>query len=597
MKSKFFFTLCISISRSAQDLNEKKILAQEASLQIVNSTTNHYSETLHDIFKYGYLLSDSSKEVLEQKGFVFNKKLTSSARPQNLDQYTDDGFFRFHYTLQGSDAVSPIDSNQNQIPDYIDLIITTFKSIGNEYFEKLGYPRPPSDHYYTRLDNEGSDHYDIYIFNLESGYYGYVQAENYANAESLFDKGDNEFSLNIKESRGMTTFMALRNNYKDFSGNEKNIIEVTSAHEFFHAIQYGYDGWEAGWLLESTAVFMEEFLYDSINDCYQFLKTFLEKPQLSIHHDTDRGYGSYIYFSYLDEHYVDDDFVKKVFVNSVKYDSYDQDYSLRNLKEVVIGNGLSFENTMHNFFIANGVIDTSAALKQYRYEEAAFFPVKSPTYKNIFTDLIDSSYYFNDQQLESGSSLYYSVNTEDSSFVNLDIEILSENTNNTTYRLTTIFKDSLMNYNINTQNIQKINVLNTKKVDFLVSAFSIENKNVSFNFKISKNSSSALDSARLAINTSNNPIAFKLYKNYPNPFNPYTTLRFDIPERTNATITIYNTIGQKVKNFYMPGISSGNHSIQWDGTNQYGASVGAGIYFYQLNTTNFTTTNKMTLLK
>ena len=597
MKSKFFFTLCISISLSAQDLNEKKILAQEASLQIVNSSTNHYSETLHDIFKYGYLLSDSSKEVLEQKGFVFNKKLTSSARPQNLDQYTDDGFFRFHYTLQGSDAVSPIDSNQNQIPDYIDLIITTFKSIGNEYFEKLGYPRPPSDHYYTRTDNGGSDHYDIYIFNLESGYYGYVQAENYANAESLFNKGDNEFSLNIKESRGMTTFMALRNNYKDFSGNEKNIIEVTSAHEFFHAIQYGYDGWEAGWLLESTAVFMEEFLYDSINDCYQFLKTFLEKPELSINHSTDRGYGSYIYFSYLDEHYVDRNFVKKVFVNSVSYDSYDQDYSLRNLKEVVLNNGLSFENTMHNFFIANAILDSSSSLEKYRYEEAPFFPIKSPTYKKTFSDLIDSSYYFNNQQLESGSSLYYSVDTKDSNFVNLDIEILSKNTNSTTFRLTTIFKDSLLNFDIKTQNIQKINVANTEKVDFLVSAFNMENKNVSFDFKISKNSQSLLDSTKLAINMINNPKSFTLYENYPNPFNPNTTLRFDIPENSDVTISIYNMLGQKVKNFNMPRLSAGYHSIQWDGTNQSGVSIGAGVYFYQLQTKNIVKTSKMTLLK
>ena len=75
MKSKFYFTLFISMNLSAQDLNEKKILAEEASLQITNSTTTHYSETLHDIFKYGYLLSDSSKEALSQKGFIFNKKL------------------------------------------------------------------------------------------------------------------------------------------------------------------------------------------------------------------------------------------------------------------------------------------------------------------------------------------------------------------------------------------------------------------------------------------------------------------------------------------------------------------------------------------
>ena len=97
----------------------------------------------------------------------------------------------------------------------------------------------------------------------------------------------------------MVTFMALRNNYNDFSGIESEIIEVTSAHEFFHAVQYGYDGWEAGWLLESTAVWMEEHHYDSINDCYQFLQEFFDEPYLAINYDVNRGYGAYIYFSYL----------------------------------------------------------------------------------------------------------------------------------------------------------------------------------------------------------------------------------------------------------------------------------------------------------
>ena len=87
------------------------------------------------------------------------------------------------------------------------------------------------------------------------------------------------------------------------------------------------------------------------------------------------------------------------------------------------------------------------------------------------------------------------------------------------------------------------------------------------------------------------------YENYPNPFNPNTTLRFKVPETTDATISIYNVLGQKVKNFNMPGLSAGHHSVQWDGTNQLGDSIGAGIYFYQIQTKNLVKTSKMTLLK
>ena len=93
------------------------------------------------------------------------------------------------------------------------------------------------------------------------------------------------------------------------------------------------------------------------------------------------------------------------------------------------------------------------------------------------------------------------------------------------------------------------------------------------------------------------PLEFALHENYPNPFNPSTTFRFDLPEITDASIIIYNMLGQKIKTFDMPNTPAGYHSLTWDATNDLGAPVSAGVYLYQLQTKGFVKTKKMILLK
>jgi hypothetical protein len=93
------------------------------------------------------------------------------------------------------------------------------------------------------------------------------------------------------------------------------------------------------------------------------------------------------------------------------------------------------------------------------------------------------------------------------------------------------------------------------------------------------------------------PTEFALHENYPNPFNPTTTLRFDLPEVSNLTLTIYNMLGQKVRTFNYQNTSAGYHSVTWDATNDLGQQVGAGVYLYQLQTKDFVKTRKMVLLK
>ena len=93
------------------------------------------------------------------------------------------------------------------------------------------------------------------------------------------------------------------------------------------------------------------------------------------------------------------------------------------------------------------------------------------------------------------------------------------------------------------------------------------------------------------------PLEFALHENYPNPFNPTTTLRFDLPDISDVTLTIYNMLGQRARTINMNDTPAGYHSIKWNATNDYGDPVGAGVYLYQLRANQYVKTKKMVLLK
>ena len=101
----------------------------------------------------------------------------------------------------------------------------------------------------------------------------------------------------------------------------------------------------------------------------------------------------------------------------------------------------------------------------------------------------------------------------------------------------------------------------------------------------------------LSTETEGIPNEFALHDNYPNPFNPSTQIRFDLPEVSNVNLTIYNMLGQKVKTYAMQTAPAGYHSLTWNATNDLGVPVSAGVYLYQLQTDGFIKTKKMVLLK
>jgi hypothetical protein len=92
--------------------------------------------------------------------------------------------------------------------------------------------------------------------------------------------------------------------------------------------------------------------------------------------------------------------------------------------------------------------------------------------------------------------------------------------------------------------------------------------------------------------------AYSLSKNYPNPFNPTTTIEFSVPKEENVTINVYDVHGRFVRSLVNgEGYTQGHYSVRWDGTNSKGESVASGIYFTRMKAGQFTTVQKMILEK
>lgn len=89
----------------------------------------------------------------------------------------------------------------------------------------------------------------------------------------------------------------------------------------------------------------------------------------------------------------------------------------------------------------------------------------------------------------------------------------------------------------------------------------------------------------------------ELHGNYPNPFNPQTTIRFSTADKVPVKIEVYNLKGQLVRTLMNESKSAGNHSVIFDGKDSNGIRVASGVYFYKMHAGSFSATRKMIMMK
>ena len=314
------------------------------------------------------------------KELISRHSLTLFDRPTETDETYDSpsGFFKVHFTRTGSHAVYQPDSTTGGIPDYVLSVAQICDSVYTIIISTLGYPLPPSDGGYA----QGVDSlYDIYITNLGGAVFGLTYPDSLQ-----FDS--------VGSLRG-TSFIEIDNDYQEssfltYNSRPLDAVRITMAHEYFHAVQFGIDftemeNWTSAWSqrrywFEMSASWMEEVIYDSINDYYSYLSFFFNKPRESIQQFNGPAdfhpYGSCVYPIFLTEKY-GADIIKSIWL---KCGSMGVGPNFLEATQIAIdsasGGSQNFRSVFGEFTLWNFFTGSRAASAPLgvRYSERAFYP-------------------------------------------------------------------------------------------------------------------------------------------------------------------------------------------------------------------------------
>jgi hypothetical protein len=150
---------------------------------------------------------------------------------------------------------------------------------------------------------------------------------------------------------------------------------------------------------------------------------------------------------------------------------------------------------------------------------------------------------------------------------------------------------SLYSWNESTQTWEPVTTATYNSTD---GSFTLEVESIGTYYAV-------FEAATVTTSITNNtvtPTTITLEKNYPNPFNPSTTIRFQVNNTASIVLTIFNSLGQQVKTLLSASVAAGVHEVTWDGTNVAGQIVPSGMYFYRMNVNGSQVlTRNMVLLK
>ncbi|UCE66152.1 MAG: hypothetical protein JSU85_15090 [Candidatus Zixiibacteriota bacterium] len=345
------------IDRAAEIRGEKPMIELDSDLPPIKCGTP-VMIALHEMEKRGLPIPASTLQ-----------------RPDMLECTYGGTHFLIHYDSIGANAcfqanvdVSPADG----VPDYINELMEIFEYVWQYEVEFLNYIEPLADN-----GRGGDNRLDVYLLDLGAGVYGYtVPDRDSINQYQMpgYIEIDNDFAGTQYEGSLETVLQAAR---------------VTAAHEFFHAIQYAYDETEFDyidinnwttykpWWLEATATWMEDIVFDDVNDYLNYLPYFLRFPHMSLGTfsyavgsvESYHPYGACVWPIYLSEKY-GVDMIREIWEGCATVPGY----NLLNVTDSLLRFQLtSLEKSFLEFAVWNIKVGEYAD-PDSSYDEGGFFP-------------------------------------------------------------------------------------------------------------------------------------------------------------------------------------------------------------------------------
>lgn len=204
----------------------------------------------------------------------------------------------FHWVDETSDAPRKVDANDNGIPDQVEKTKRVFEHVWATEIGTMGYRPPKTD--VNSLNPGPNPKLDVYLADVGShGEFGYCvsddQNDPHINPASSYEYGDFAVYCVVDNDFGSRQF-------PEISGSPA--LKVTAAHEFFHAVQCAYDCYEDRWLAEGTATWIEDEVYDRVNENHRYLRSSaLSRPDVPV--DLGRNgfqYGAWVFWRFLSEY-------------------------------------------------------------------------------------------------------------------------------------------------------------------------------------------------------------------------------------------------------------------------------------------------------
>jgi hypothetical protein len=200
------------------------------------------------------------------------------------------GRFCVHWVAEGIDAPGLADVNGNGIPDYVEEVLAIGTHVHAVENEKLGWREPRSDGKRGGLQGKT----DIYLKELGQQLFGYAAP----------DRG--QIPKGHRLPRRLHGYLVLDNDYGplQYPGTKpKADLEVTFAHEYCHILQMGYDAYQDAWMAESTAVWMEDQVYNGINDYLRYVRRWVYLDRTPLTANSISEYGATVWNEWLVRHY------------------------------------------------------------------------------------------------------------------------------------------------------------------------------------------------------------------------------------------------------------------------------------------------------
>jgi len=487
------------------------------------------------------------------------------------------GRFRLHYDVTGHNAVDVTDNNKNNIPDYVDSAGLYFDYAHHLLMDSLGYNPPAPD------SSGNGKEFDIYFVHI-SGAYGVTWLEETVPGRS------NAYSC----------YMTLENDFKGFQTPPLKSLRVTSAHEYYHAVQvnYAYRD-EDVFFMEMCSTWMEDFAHDDVNDYLLYLDSFFNQANYPFSYAN----GSYEYGSALWNHMIvqkyEPDLVRKI------WEKMPQKNAITSIRDVLPEYNTSFNKELVSFGLWNYFSNERADVYNF-YPEGDLYPGLRFSQEHT----INGHDLSIEGEMNKLSSIYYNIidvtnnltigiiitNFETpsktihgdydlSDKANFSVDIISLSSDEPPGDADFFLKNNLMK--LTNRHGIRLNIEHQEEwfANAVVTQGNGEYETIQFYPMYSVNGG---DDKNFIENIYPSPMV--IGKNEP------LLIRYVVSDEKAGELDIFSSDGRLMKKFEFASPKYNYHITQWDGRNEEGTLVSSGIYILVLRVGNAVDTQKFAVI-